>query len=108
MGAMVAGWSEQEQVIARKAFESAYSRTIESLILSVRIHTTQLTCQEDIWRLHDYLSTQRHSIEGRFDYRLEGILFLFASLVKEGVLTLDELEGLTEDKLAKISAMARF
>jgi hypothetical protein len=33
---------------------------------------------------------------------------VFASLVKDKLLQLQELEGLTADKLAKISAMSRF
>jgi hypothetical protein len=36
------------------------------------------------------------------------LLFVFASLVKDQLLQVDELQGLSEDKLAKISAMARF
>jgi hypothetical protein len=58
--------------------------------------------------IKDLLSIERHTIEGRFDFRLEGILFVFASLVKDELLQLQELEGLTADKLAKISAMSRF
>ena len=68
----------------------------------------RLTGRPRIWALHDFLSIERHSIEGRFDFRLEGILFVFASLVKDELLQLQELEGLTADKLAKISAMSRF
>jgi hypothetical protein len=63
---------------------------------------------EALWQLHDFLSTQRHDMEGRFDFRLEGILFVFASFVKDGLLAVDELEGLESDKLAKIQAMALF
>jgi hypothetical protein len=33
---------------------------------------------------------------------------VFASLVKEGLLQLDELSGLDAEKLAKVAAMARF
>jgi hypothetical protein len=35
-------------------------------------------------------------------------LFVFASLVKEGLLQVDELAGLDEEKLAKVKAMSRF
>jgi hypothetical protein len=33
---------------------------------------------------------------------------VFASLVKEGLLQLDELSGLESEKLAKVTAMSRF
>jgi hypothetical protein len=47
-------------------------------------------------------------MEGRFDCRLEGILFVFAGLVKDELLQLQELDGLDADKLAKVAAMSRF
>jgi hypothetical protein len=47
-------------------------------------------------------------MEGRFDFRLEGILFVFASFVKDGLLVFDDLNGLDTEKLAKIRAMSLF
>jgi len=106
--AVVEGWTASEQTIAREAFDKAYGRAIEQLVLVVRHRAAALSSAESIWALHDFLSIERHTIEGRFDFRLEGLLFVFASLVKEDLLKLEELEGLEADKLAKISAMARF
>jgi hypothetical protein len=81
---------------------------IFALIEAVRRQVDTLQTVDALWQLHDFLSIQRHVIEGRFDFRLDGILFVFASLVKEGLLQLDELQGLDADKLGKVSAMARF
>jgi hypothetical protein len=106
--AMLDGWSDSEQSVARQAFNTAYTRAIEQLISSVQSKATTLTSAESVWELHDYLSIERHTIEGRFDFRLDGILFVFASLVKDSLLQLTELDGLAADKLAKISAMSRF
>jgi hypothetical protein len=102
------GWTEAEQSIARQAFDHAYSRAIDQLIQRVKASVDDLHDAETVWKLHDYLSIERHTIEGRFDFRLQGILFVFASLVKEGLLDLQELSGLEAEKLAKITAMSRF
>jgi hypothetical protein len=102
------GWSTTEQLVAREAFSRAYTRAIATLSEEVRRRCTALDTAETIWALHDYLSIERHRIEGRFDFRYDGLLFVFASLVKDQLLQVDELQGLSEDKLAKISAMARF
>jgi len=102
------GWTEAEQTIARVAFDRAYTRAIEKLILTVKNRSEALSSSEMVWALHDFLSIERHTIEGRFDFSLSEILFLFASLVKDNLLQLDELEGLTADKLSKVAAMARF
>ena len=106
--AVVDTWSEIEQAIARGAFEAAYGRALAQLIEQVQRQASSLGDADAVWALHDFLSIERHRIEGRFDFRLDGILFVFASLVKDDLLQLQELEGLTADKLAKVAAMARF
>ncbi|MEB3235288.1 MAG: hypothetical protein VKM98_07660 [Cyanobacteriota bacterium] len=102
------GWSDSEQAVARDAFDRAYSRSIAQLISDVRSRTASLSSAESVWALHDFLSIARHTIEGRFDFRADGILFVFASLVKDDLLQLDELHGLEAEKLSKIAAMSRF
>mgnify|MGYP003326193318 FL=1 len=105
---MADGWTDSEQAVARQAFDTAYGRAIEQLVQTVQVRSQTLTSADSVWSLHDFLSIERHTMEGRFDFRLEGILFVFASLVKDDLLQLTELEGLAADKLAKISAMSRF
>jgi hypothetical protein len=101
-------WSELEQRIARTAFDNAHGRAIASLINEIQLQAALVDSSGALWQLHDYLSIQRHRIEGRFDFRPQPILFLFASLVKDNLLNLEELDGLADAKLAKIRAMAQF
>ena len=101
-------WSELEQRIARTAFDTAQGRAITSLINEIQLQAAVVDSSVALWQLHDYLSIQRHRIEGRFDFRPQPILFLFASLVKDNLLDLAELEGLADAKLAKLRAMAQF
>ncbi|MCP9881348.1 hypothetical protein KBY65_02485 [Cyanobium sp. Alchichica 3B3-8F6] len=108
METMLEGWTESEQAVAREAFDRAYGRAVDQLVASVQAQAVALGSAETVWELHDFLSIERHTIEGRFDFRLDGILFVFASLVKESLLQIDELAGLDAEKLAKIEAMSRF
>jgi hypothetical protein len=108
MNTDLVGWTEHEQTIAREAFDRAYARAVVVLIEKVRQRSAALESAEALWQLHDYLSIERHTMEGRFDFRLNGILFVFASLVKDGLLQIDELAGLAADKRAKITAMSLF
>ncbi|MCT0206813.1 hypothetical protein KQ305_03695 [Synechococcus sp. CS-1332] len=103
----VLGWTDQEQDVARRAFDKAHSRAAQGIIRAAQAHASRMECVEECWKLHDFLSIQRHEIEGRFDFRLPGLLFVFASLVKDGLLQMDELEGLDQEKLTKIAAMSR-
>lgn len=102
------GWSPAEQEVARQAFDKAYGRAVAQLVSQVQTRAESLSSAESVWQLHDFLSIERHTIEGRFDFQLDGILFVFASLVKESLLQLDDLMGLDAEKLAKIMAMSRF
>lgn len=102
------GWSEEERRIARIAFDAAYARALQSLIQDVQLHAAGMDSASSLWQLHDFLSIQRHRLEGRFDFRPQPLLFLFAALVKDDLLDLQELRGLDDGKLAKIRAMAQF
>ncbi|WNZ22265.1 hypothetical protein HJG54_04905 [Leptolyngbya sp. NK1-12] len=100
-------WSQTEKQIARTAFNNAYQRELDYLVKTVREQSSSLTEIDDVWRLHDFLSARRHEIDGKYDYRYSVLVFVLASLVREGWLQLSELEGLAADKLAKITALTR-
>ncbi len=101
------GWTKTEQQIAQKAFKKAHQREVNHLIQQVRDNASEIAELEDLWSLHDFLSARRHDIEGKYDYRESMLLFVFAQLIQQGWLYLDDLEGLSKDKLTKISALTR-
>jgi TPP-dependent pyruvate/acetoin dehydrogenase alpha subunit len=100
-------WSTAEKQIAHDAFEKAYQRETSTLIEVVRQRASGISELDDMWQLHDFLSARRHELDGKYDYRDSVLIFVFAGLVKEGWLSLDDLHGLKADKLAKISALTR-
>lgn len=100
-------WSVAEKELAQKVFEKAYEREVNALIEEVREKASTITKPDDVWQLHDFLSARRHQLDGKYDYRYSVLIFVFAQLVKEGWLHLEELEGLAGDKLTKVSALIR-
>jgi hypothetical protein len=100
-------WTAQEQSIAKAAFDKAYQREIQALVQVVRDHASSIAGTEDVWRLHDFLSARRHELDGKYDDRESALIFVFADLVKEGWLSLGDLDGLDTVKLSKISALTR-
>jgi Photoprotection regulator fluorescence recovery protein len=107
MQALNTDWSDTEKNVAQTAFNKAYERELGGLMQAVREGSTQIEKPEDLWRLHDLLSAKRHEIDGKYDYRYSALMFVFAGLVKEGWLTIEELDGLENNKLAKIVALSR-
>lgn len=99
--------TETEEKIAQEALQTAYKRETSALIASVRDRASAVEKLDDLWYLHDLLSSKRYEIDGKYVYNRSTIVFDLASLVKEGWLHLDELQGLKPEILSKISALMR-
>lgn len=95
-------WSTTEQAIARSAFDTAYHREIAAIMAEVKRQSEAATSPDALWTLNDFLSARRHYLDGKYEFSEEILVFLFAQLVKEGLLDLAELQGLSADKLSKI------
>ena len=100
-------WNPSEKLVAQRAFQTAYDREMNALIEVVRAKASEIAELDDLWYLNDFLSARRHDIDGKYDYQYSDLIFIFARLVKEGWLKLDELEGLDRSKLSKIAALVR-
>jgi hypothetical protein len=100
-------WSSTEKNVAKKAFDQAYIREVNTLIKEVREQASVISDLNHLWQLHDFLSARRHELDGKYDYRYSVLIFVFARLLNEGWLHINELEGLAKDKLIKIEALAR-
>ncbi len=98
-------WSPTEQEIARHACDRAREREVAALLAYVRDTASAISSLETLWNLHDFLSARRHDLDGKYEDQYDALIFLFARLIKEGWLSLDELAGLEANKLAKISAL---
>lgn len=99
--------SAKEKTIATQALKEAYEREISALIAHVRDRANSLTELEDLWYLHDLLSTKRFEIDGKYVYNSATFVFDSAKLVQEGWLAIEDLQGLPSVMLSKISALAK-
>ena len=102
-----AEWTDSEKKIARSAFDNAYEREIEALLKQVQEQASTVVDLDNLWQLHDFLSAKRYEVEGKYDFQYSVLLFVFAGLIKDGWLHLDELEGLDKDKLSKVIVLSR-
>ncbi len=100
-------WSDAEQGIVQRAFQIAYDREISALIQWVREQAVEIDKVDDLWRINDLLNSKRHEIDGKYDFEPSALIYSFSRLIKEKWITLEELQGLEKDKLAKIMALSR-
>ncbi|MEA5419139.1 hypothetical protein VB712_07845 [Spirulina sp. CCNP1310] len=101
-------WSSTEQEIARQACDRAREREMAALLAYVRETAGAIASMETLWKLHDFLSARRHDLDSKYaEDQYDAMIFLFARLIKEGWLSLEDLAGLEVSKLTKISALTK-
>ena len=95
-------WSKAEEEIAKKAVDKASKREIDKMIQTIK-ENYKLDDPDKLWTLSEILNKQEKEIDQLHDYRNSrlGIVFL-GILIKRGFLSIDELNGLSEDKLEQI------
>ena len=98
-------WSGAEKQVAKRAFHAALEREYGKIMRQTREMVGKMQEGADLWRLHDFLTDKRREIDEKYDYRYSQLIMVFARLIHQGWLSLEELEGLHEDKLAKIEAI---
>ena len=99
-------WSKTEKTCARRAFDRAYRREIEHITERVHAMLASNTDGRTIWRVHDYLSRKRKDTDHKYDYRYSVLISVFGRLLAESHLHAEDLEGLSEDKIERIQAIA--
>jgi hypothetical protein len=57
---------------------------------------------EQLWELNEWLFEQRKAMCEKYDYRYSLLPLVFAWVIREGWLSLSDLEGLGEDKQSEI------
>ena len=101
-------WTPSEKKVARKAFDQAFERQCSSIKAEAEKMIANVGAPSDIWRIHDYLSQRRRTVDALYDYRYSVLLNVFGKLLSDGWLLEADLAGLAEDKIDRIKRGARF
>ncbi len=100
-------WSQSEKKIARRAFEFALTQEFNELVAETKRRASQMTQVDDVWDLAEYIAIRRKRIDDQYDYRYSVLPTVFAVLIKASRLSENDLEGLSEDKLAEIRRLSK-
>jgi hypothetical protein len=98
-------WSKREKQIAHAAFERALARESAALLAEIKERALALTQLDDVWKLEHFIKQKRQAVAERYDFRYSVLLYVFADLIHAGFLEMEELDGLGEDKIARLSTM---
>ena len=92
-------WSPKEKAIARRAFDGALHQELEATIQEAKQMAERIEQPDELWALERHLTTRRKDIDAKYEFKYSSVLLLLAQLALERRITLDDLHGLSEDKL---------
>jgi len=95
-------WSPAERAIARKAYEAALHKELQSTIRDAKQRMARISTASDLWKLEDWLGKRRRQIDDKYDYRYSVLPTVLARLIHEGWLPETDLNGLGADKLLMV------
>lgn len=101
-------WTPSEKAIARKVYDEALQRELAAITQEAKRRAATLQTPAELWELEDYLTESRKKINQKYDYRYSVLPLVFAQLVREGYIRIEELRGISEDKLAYVRMVAEF
>ena len=101
-------WSESEKRIARRVFKAALQRELAEVMTEFKQRAAAATEPQDMWSVEQFLATARGNIDSKYDYRYSQLDLVFGRLLREGRISEHDLQGLAEEKLARIHRIASF
>ena len=100
-------WSPSEKIVAKRAFDMALNKELESVMGKVREMANEIRRPADLWAMEQYLTRYRKEIDDKYDYRYSQLPLIFGRLIREGWLTEDDLTGLGPGKMDYIRIIAK-
>lgn len=95
-------WSAHEKKVARAAFDKAYKEEMSRVRAATYEMVKQCKESNDIWRVHNYLREKRREVDRKYDYRYSVLIWVFAELISDDLISIEDLQGLSDDKIAAI------
>lgn len=103
---MTDNWSNSEKKIARRVFDVALHREIAEIMEAFKSMAANATEPDDMWSTEEFLSRSRQGLDKKYDYRYSQLEFVFGRLLREGRISVEDLSGLSEEKMDQISRIA--
>lgn len=99
-------WSPSEKKIARAVFDQALANELAEVLAEFKRRAANATTADAMWSVRHYLDKAEREIEQKYDFRYSQLLIVFGRLLYEGRTTIEQLGGLSEEKLDYIRLVA--
>ncbi len=101
-------WTEREKKIAHQVFDAALERELSEVVADFKQRAERAQKPDDLWAIEGWLAHRRRDIDTKYVFRYSQLIIVFGTLLREGRITRQQLEGLAEDKLSYIERFAAF
>jgi len=92
---------------AGRSCEDACRTGCAELAAKVKEMAEKAQMADDLWRIHEFLDGRRRKTDEKYIGRYSVLIHIVERLAREGRLTLDDLDGLGEDKFAKLQGLVQ-
>jgi hypothetical protein len=99
-------WSPKEKQLARAVCERAAIEEERELLEQFKNKSAALKNLADLWALQYEIRDSERAYQQKYDYRYSQLIVVFGRLVREGRISIEDLNGLSEDKLKYIEKIA--
>lgn len=99
-------WSPTEKKLARSIFDKALKNEMVNLKAELVKRVSNDMSNREVWDLEYFLVQKRKDIDFKFDYRYSQLIRVFGILVREGLISLEDLSGLRNEKIEAIRLIA--
>ena len=95
-------WSDSEKKVSRHVFEIALEAELAEVMAEFKSKAAATRTPEDMWAVQSYLAQKQREIDNKYDYRYSQLIVVFSTLIREGRINVEQLRGLSEEKLSYI------
>lgn len=102
---MPADWTQAEKKLARCVFDAALKRELAEVMEEFKSMAAKAVRWDEMWSTGRFLTQRRAAIDSKYDYRYSQLEYVFGRLLSEGRISVDDISGLSEDKVQGIIRM---
>lgn len=100
-------WSPAERTIARRVFDRALREELDQIKQETKTRAAKIEQPPDLWDLEEFLTARRKEIDKKYNWRYSALPLVFGTLVREGRIRVEELQGLSPEKLDYINRVSK-
>ncbi|KAF1722975.1 hypothetical protein [Pseudoxanthomonas wuyuanensis] len=99
-------WSDSEKKLSRRVFDAALQAELAEIVADFKAKASAITTAREMWPLEQFLAQSAREIDRKYDYRYSRLIGVFATLLREGRISEEQLQGLSEEKRCCIRRLA--